>query len=148
MHCFQVLLADTAPPSLFLTIPTSLLFPGNYYIPRQPLYVARSPHLQGFVATGVTQPADVLKTRLMNARSGEYKVQVTPLFTVVHLPLLALDRYTNVPPLQTLLHCVYHVSKLGPLAFFKVGPHSCSGRHISTHPLVSHNQYSHAPLLP
>ena len=30
--------------------------------------------LQGFVATGVTQPVDVLKTRLMNARSGEYKV--------------------------------------------------------------------------
>ena len=42
------------------------------------------PHLQGFVATGVTQPVDVLKTRLMNARAGEYKVCIVHTAVVLY----------------------------------------------------------------
>lgn len=46
----------------------------------------------GAIATGMTQPADVLKTRMMNAKKGEYK---------------------------NALHCVVETGKLGPAAFFK-----------------------------
>ena len=30
--------------------------------------------LQGTIATGITQPVDVMKTRLMEAKPGQYKV--------------------------------------------------------------------------
>ena len=30
---------------------------------------------QGTIATGITQPVDVMKTRLMEAKPGQYKVQ-------------------------------------------------------------------------
>jgi dicarboxylate transporter 10 len=64
-----------------------------------------SSFIAGFVATVMTQPADVLKTRLMNARRGEFK---------------------------TFLHCIYYTGKAGPTAFFKgfvpafvrLGPHT------------------------
>lgn len=59
----------------------------------------------GAIATTLTQPLDVLKTRAMNAKPGEYKGQ---------------------------WDIVRHVAKLGPLGFFKgflpafvrVGPHT------------------------
>ena len=35
------------------------------------------------MATIVTQPFDVMKTRLMNAKPGEYNVSVTTLFEFV-----------------------------------------------------------------
>ncbi|XP_077980282.1 mitochondrial dicarboxylate carrier-like [Glandiceps talaboti] len=46
----------------------------------------------GTIATAMTQPFDVLKTRLMNAKPGEYK---------------------------SILHCVWETAKLGPLGFYK-----------------------------
>lgn len=61
--------------------------------------------LAGTCATLLTQPADVMKTRLMNAKPGEYK---------------------------NTLDCFLKVSKLGPMGFFKgfipafvrLGPHT------------------------
>ena len=35
---------------------------------------------QGVFATAMTQPFDVMKTRLMNAKEGEYKVRPLSLF--------------------------------------------------------------------
>lgn len=49
--------------------------------------------MQAGIATALTQPLDVLKTRAMNAKPGEFK------------NLLAIAAYT---------------AKLGPLGFFKV----------------------------
>lgn len=49
-------------------------------------------HSQGAIATTLTQPLDVIKTRAMNAKPGEFK------------GMLDLIRYT---------------AKLGPLGFFK-----------------------------
>ncbi|XP_067128100.1 mitochondrial dicarboxylate carrier [Centruroides vittatus] len=57
------------------------------------------------IATTMTQPLDVLKTRMMNAKPGEYK---------------------------SLLHCIAVTARLGPLGFFKgyipafvrLGPHT------------------------
>jgi len=46
----------------------------------------------GAIATGITQPVDVLKTRMMNAKKGEYK---------------------------NALHCFTETLKQGPTAFFK-----------------------------
>lgn len=46
----------------------------------------------GAIATTLTQPLDVLKTRMMNAKPGEYK---------------------------SIAHCVMYTAKLGPLAFYK-----------------------------
>ena len=58
------------------------------------------PHLQGFVATGITQPVDVLKTRLMNARTGEYKVGVVHTAVVLyHLCELQTHTHTHSSPL-------------------------------------------------
>lgn len=37
--------------------------------------------VQGTIATGITQPVDVMKTRLMEAKPGQYKVKLVPLFT-------------------------------------------------------------------
>jgi len=59
----------------------------------------------GFIATMITMPLDVLKTRLMNARPGEY---------------------------SSILHCARDVLKVGPSGFFKgfvpafvrLGPHT------------------------
>ncbi|GFY55444.1 mitochondrial dicarboxylate carrier [Trichonephila inaurata madagascariensis] len=48
--------------------------------------------MAGAVATTMTQPLDVLKTRMMNAKPGEYK---------------------------SLGHCITVTAKLGPLGFFK-----------------------------
>ncbi|XP_054707607.1 mitochondrial dicarboxylate carrier-like [Uloborus diversus] len=48
--------------------------------------------MAGAIATTMTQPLDVLKTRTMNAKPGEYK---------------------------NLLHCITVTAKLGPLGFFK-----------------------------
>ena len=48
---------------------------------------------QAVVATIATQPVDVLKTRLMNARPGEY---------------------------TSILQCLLYTAKTGPLGFFKV----------------------------
>lgn len=48
--------------------------------------------LQGAIATTLTQPMDVLKTRAMNAKPGEFK---------------------------NLFHIVSYTAKLGPLGFFK-----------------------------
>ncbi|XP_031563351.1 mitochondrial dicarboxylate carrier-like [Actinia tenebrosa] len=48
--------------------------------------------IAGTIATGLTQPFDVMKTRLMEARPGQYK---------------------------TALHCVYYTAKLGPMGFYK-----------------------------
>ncbi|GFY29049.1 mitochondrial dicarboxylate carrier [Trichonephila clavipes] len=48
--------------------------------------------MAGAVATTMTQPLDVLKTRMMNAKPGEYK---------------------------SLWHCIAVTAKLGPLGFFK-----------------------------
>lgn len=48
--------------------------------------------LAGAVATTITQPLDVMKTRMMNARPGEFK---------------------------SIFHCFVYTAKLGPLAFFK-----------------------------
>ncbi|GFR32442.1 mitochondrial dicarboxylate carrier [Trichonephila clavata] len=48
--------------------------------------------MAGAVATTMTQPLDVLKTRMMNAKPGEYK---------------------------SLWHCITVTAKLGPLGFFK-----------------------------
>uniref|UniRef100_T1J1Y2 Mitochondrial dicarboxylate carrier n=1 Tax=Strigamia maritima TaxID=126957 RepID=T1J1Y2_STRMM len=61
--------------------------------------------LEGAIATTLTQPLDVLKTRMMNAKPGEYK---------------------------SVLHCAKVVGMLGPMAFFKgyipafirLGPHT------------------------
>lgn len=61
--------------------------------------------IAGGIATTLTQPLDVLKTRAMNAQPGEYKSQ---------------------------WEIVRHVAKMGPLGFFKgfvpafvrVGPHT------------------------
>lgn len=57
------------------------------------------------IATTLTQPLDVLKTRMMNAKPGEYR---------------------------SILHCILEIRKLGILAFFKgyvpafvrLGPHT------------------------
>ena len=59
----------------------------------------------GLIATSITMPLDVLKTRLMNARPGEY---------------------------PTILHCARDILKVGPQGFFKgftpafvrLGPHT------------------------
>ncbi|GMT35749.1 hypothetical protein PFISCL1PPCAC_27046, partial [Pristionchus fissidentatus] len=48
--------------------------------------------LAASIATLMTQPLDVLKTRMMNAPPGQYK---------------------------TILHCMKHTAELGPSAFFK-----------------------------
>ncbi|GMR63076.1 hypothetical protein PMAYCL1PPCAC_33271, partial [Pristionchus mayeri] len=48
--------------------------------------------LAASIATLMTQPMDVLKTRMMNANPGQYK---------------------------TILHCVKHTAETGPTAFFK-----------------------------
>lgn len=48
--------------------------------------------MAGAIATTLTQPLDVLKTRMMNAKPGEYK---------------------------SLWHCITITAKLGPLGFFK-----------------------------
>lgn len=37
--------------------------------------------VQGTIATGITQPVDVMKTRLMEAKPGQYKVKLVPIFT-------------------------------------------------------------------
>ena len=58
-----------------------------------PLLLHPLVHMQGIVATGATQPVDVLKTRMMNARAGEY---------------------------ASIWSCVLHTAKTGPLGFFKV----------------------------
>eukprot|EP00731_Ephydatia_muelleri_P029311 Em0020g955a len=47
----------------------------------------------GTVATAMTQPVDVMKTRMMNAKPGEFK---------------------------TIMHCFWYTAKTGPLGFFKV----------------------------
>jgi len=59
----------------------------------------------GFIATTITMPLDVLKTRLMNAKPGEY---------------------------SSILHCARDILKVGPQGFFKgftpafvrLGPHT------------------------
>ncbi|XP_071796527.1 mitochondrial dicarboxylate carrier-like [Asterias amurensis] len=51
-----------------------------------------SSFMAGFCATGMTQPMDVLKTRLMNAPAGQYK---------------------------NILDCVWQTAKVGPLGFYK-----------------------------
>ena len=38
--------------------------------------------VQGFIATAMTQPVDVVKTRMMNAKPGDYKVQTVSLLLV------------------------------------------------------------------
>ncbi|KAL9957443.1 hypothetical protein ACROYT_G039077 [Oculina patagonica] len=48
--------------------------------------------IAGTIATGITQPFDVMKTRLMEAKPGQYK---------------------SVP------HCILHTAKLGPMGFYK-----------------------------
>nr|CAB3263955.1 mitochondrial dicarboxylate carrier-like [Phallusia mammillata] len=48
--------------------------------------------LAGAIATGMTQPVDVMKTRLMNAKPGEYK---------------------------GIWHCIVLTGKQGPLSYFK-----------------------------
>lgn len=48
--------------------------------------------IAGAIATGMTQPADVLKTRIMNAKPGEFR---------------------------SIWHCVMETGKVGPLGFFK-----------------------------
>ena len=49
--------------------------------------------LQGLVATSATQPVDVIKTRMMNAKQGEYK---------------------------SIMRCIIYTAQTGPLGFFKV----------------------------
>ncbi|XP_064641508.1 mitochondrial dicarboxylate carrier-like isoform X2 [Lineus longissimus] len=59
----------------------------------------------GAIATAMTQPLDVMKTRMMNAEAGQYK---------------------------NLLHCAMDILKVGPLGFYKgflpafvrLGPHT------------------------
>lgn len=48
--------------------------------------------VQGAIATTITQPLDVIKTRAMNAKPGEFK---------------------------NLMDVILHTAKLGPLGFFK-----------------------------
>ncbi len=45
------------------------------------------------MATVATQPVDVLKTRIMNAKPGEYR---------------------------SIMHCIIFTAQTGPLGFFKV----------------------------
>ena len=63
-----------------------------------PLLLHPLVYMQGIVATGATQPVDVLKTRMMNARAGEY---------------------------ASIWSCVLHTAKTGPLGFFKVSDSFC-----------------------
>lgn len=48
--------------------------------------------IAGTIATGITQPFDVMKTRLMEAKPGQYK---------------------------SIMHCVLHTARLGPMGFYK-----------------------------
>ncbi|XP_001629043.2 mitochondrial dicarboxylate carrier [Nematostella vectensis] len=48
--------------------------------------------IAGTIATGITQPFDVMKTRIMEARPGQYK---------------------------SVFHCVMYTAKLGPMGFYK-----------------------------
>lgn len=48
--------------------------------------------IAGTIATGITQPVDVMKTRLMEAKPGQYK---------------------SVP------HCILYTARLGPMGFYK-----------------------------
>lgn len=48
--------------------------------------------IAGTIATGITQPVDVMKTRLMEAKPGQYK---------------------------SVAHCVLYTAKLGPMGFYK-----------------------------
>lgn len=52
-----------------------------------------SSFVAGVVATILTQPVDVLKTRMMNAQPGQYK---------------------------NIFDCVWHTARVGPLGFYKV----------------------------
>lgn len=59
----------------------------------------------GTIATAMTQPVDVMKTRMMNAKPGEFK---------------------------SIMHCFWYTAKTGPVGFFKgflpafvrLGPHT------------------------
>ncbi|XP_022252936.1 mitochondrial dicarboxylate carrier-like [Limulus polyphemus] len=81
-----------------------LLIQTGYFIDNLITHFASS-LLAGAIATTMTQPLDVLKTRTMNAKPGEYK---------------------------SLFHLVAVTAKLGPLGFFKgyvpafvrLGPHT------------------------
>ncbi|XP_003382862.1 PREDICTED: mitochondrial dicarboxylate carrier-like [Amphimedon queenslandica] len=48
--------------------------------------------IAGIIATAMTQPVDVVKTRMMNAKPGDYK---------------------------SIVHCTLYTARLGPLGFFK-----------------------------
>lgn len=48
--------------------------------------------IAGTIATSITQPVDVMKTRLMEAKPGQYK---------------------------SVAHCILYTAKLGPLGFYK-----------------------------
>ena len=67
------------------------------------------------VATCMTQPFDVMKTRLMNAPPGKYSVSSSP-----HLPI-QLRRLIKLQllPFQGLAACGVDVLRTGPLGFFK-----------------------------
>lgn len=70
---------------------------------------------QAVVATALTQPVDVMKTRLQNAKPGEFSVS----FTLVHVVLIV-----SFPFMQSLAQCFCYTANTGPLAFFKVSSSS------------------------
>ena len=77
----------------------------------------------------MTQPLDVLKTRAMNAKPGEFKVRLssTCLFHHIHLKIPSRSCesifymfYLFVfHPVQNMMHLVTYTAKLGPMGFFK-----------------------------
>ena len=79
------------------------------------LLTSLNTYIQAVVATALTQPVDVMKTRLQNAKPGEFSVS-QPL-SIYH----TIQSSTHIIIItQSLTQCFWYTAKTGPLGFFKV----------------------------
>ena len=71
---------------------------------------------QGAIATTMTQPLDVIKTRAMNAKPGEFKVLL-----IARLAEIQFDCLYSFFSffLQNMMHLITYTARLGPMGFFK-----------------------------
>lgn len=76
------------------------------------------------MATAATQPVDVLKTRMMNAKPGEYKVYCSHGNTLcMNMSCKKPDNYNCLDAFsftQSIMSCFLYTARTGPFGFFKV----------------------------
>lgn len=72
----------------------------NLYLPG--IYILSIIIIQGAIATTMTQPVDVIKTRAMNAKPGEFRVStvIDKLFVCPRMSLIPYAKHNTVLPFR------------------------------------------------